>query len=284
MENAKGVGMDFNKDDSKQKKIVLSEIKAASCDFIKNYYKVIGSVTVLVMLCIICIGTLIVNEKMNDTKSGIMITLSDVAAGKKPFAGKSFETTYVAYEDIMKASYDVDELARLEKAEKQIEEILASRDQSRKDLAALEDLTAQNLSSPPQENAPSTDISSKPKPSGDTPTVPAFSPEYPDETGEYAYVGEFTLTGYCPCPICCGSYSNMENPVTASGTIATPGRTIAADTSIFPFGTKLLINGQIYTVEDRGGAIKGNRIDIFFATHQEALIFGRRGASVYIVQ
>lgn len=282
--------MDSNKDDNKQKKIVLSEIKAASCEFIKDYYKIIGSVLVIMTLCIICVGTLIVNEKMNDTKSGVMITLADVSAGRKPFSGNTFEATYIAFDDVKKASFDVDELARLEKAEKQIEEILASRDQSRKDLAALEDLTAQNNASTViDENDPDTDINQKPPvvpgvPGGTIPTIPAFSPEYPDDNTEYSYAGEFTLTGYCACPICCGAYSNMENPTTASGTTATPGRTVAADTNVFPFGTKLLINGQIYTVEDRGGAIKGNRIDIFFASHQEALIFGRRGASVYVVK
>ena len=36
-----------------------------------------------------------------------------------------------------------------------------------------------------------------------------------------------------------------------------------------PFGTRVLINGDEYIVEDRGGAIKGNRIDIFFDSHQE---------------
>lgn len=76
----------------------------------------------------------------------------------------------------------------------------------------------------------------------------------------------------------------MENPTTASGTRATAGRTIAADTSVLPFGTKVMINGQIYTVEDTGGAIVGNRIDIFFNSHQDALEFGRRVATVYKVQ
>ena len=72
----------------------------------------------------------------------------------------------------------------------------------------------------------------------------------------------------------------MENPTTASGTTATAGRTIAAPSN-FAFGTQLVINGQVYTVEDRGSAITGNRIDVFFSSHAEALAFGRRSASVY---
>lgn len=85
-------------------------------------------------------------------------------------------------------------------------------------------------------------------------------------------LGLFTLTAYCPCSKCCGK----SDGITASGTTAIAGRTIAADTSIYPFGTELIINGQAYIVEDRGGAIKGNKIDIFFNDHEEALNFGMK--------
>lgn len=64
--------------------------------------------------------------------------------------------------------------------------------------------------------------------------------------------------------------------------MATAGRTIAADTSQFSFGSKLVINGHTYTVEDRGGAIKGNRIDIFFSSHSKALDWGVRYCDVYV--
>ena len=90
-------------------------------------------------------------------------------------------------------------------------------------------------------------------------------------------VGEFKITGYCGCASCCGK----SNGITASGTHATAGRTIAADTSLFPFGTKLKIGENVYTVEDRGGAIRGNRIDVFFSSHSEALKWGVRYCKVY---
>ena len=48
-------------------------------------------------------------------------------------------------------------------------------------------------------------------------------------------------------------------------------------------GTKLNINGHVYTVEDRGGAIKGNKIDIFVNTHAEALQWGVRYLPVSVV-
>lgn len=70
--------------------------------------------------------------------------------------------------------------------------------------------------------------------------------------------------------------------VTASGTKAKPG-TIAADTSVFPFGTRMKIPGYGWgTVEDRGGAIKGGRIDLFFKSHKEALEWGRQTVKVRV--
>ena len=89
----------------------------------------------------------------------------------------------------------------------------------------------------------------------------------------------YKITAYCPCSKCCGK----TNGITASGTKATAGRTVAAS-SKFAFGTKLNIGGHIYTVEDRGGAIKGNKIDIFVSTHAQALQWGVRYLTVYVVQ
>lgn len=95
---------------------------------------------------------------------------------------------------------------------------------------------------------------------------------------KYKKVGTFKVTGYCSCSRCCGKSTG----ITASGTVATAGRTIAADTSQFAFGSKLVINGHTYTVEDRGGAIRGNRIDIFFSSHAKALEWGVRYCDVYV--
>ena len=66
------------------------------------------------------------------------------------------------------------------------------------------------------------------------------------------------------------------------GTRATAGRTVAAS-SKFTFGTKLNINGRTYVVEDRGGAINGNKIDIFVNSHAEALAWGVRYLPVSVI-
>ena len=93
-------------------------------------------------------------------------------------------------------------------------------------------------------------------------------------------LGTYTITAYCPCRKCCGKWANG---ITASGTTATAGRTIAAPKG-FAFGTKLIIDGVIYTVEDRGGAIKSKRLDIYFNSHAEAKKWGKQKREVFIYE
>jgi 3D (Asp-Asp-Asp) domain-containing protein len=96
------------------------------------------------------------------------------------------------------------------------------------------------------------------------------------------------VTAYCPCTKCCGP---KAQGITASGKHVSynAGRFVAADTKQLPFGTKLLIPG--YTtgatpveVIDRGGAIKGNKLDLFFPTHQQALQWGRQHVMVTVIE
>ena len=89
----------------------------------------------------------------------------------------------------------------------------------------------------------------------------------------------YKITAYCSCAKCCGKATGR----TAMGTKATAGRTVAASGK-FAFGTKLNINGHVYTVEDRGGAINGNKIDIFVNSHAEALAWGVRYLPVSVAQ
>ena len=79
-------------------------------------------------------------------------------------------------------------------------------------------------------------------------------------------LGTFKLTGYCSCLSCSEGYGRR----TASGKLATAGRTVAVDTRVIPLGTKLLIEGKEYIAEDIGGAVKHNHIDIYFDTHRQA--------------
>ncbi|MBE7052945.1 MAG: DUF348 domain-containing protein [Ruminococcaceae bacterium] len=92
-------------------------------------------------------------------------------------------------------------------------------------------------------------------------------------------------TAYCACSRCCG----WSTGITASGMRAQYG-VIAVDPRVIPLGTKLYIEttdgSYIYgysIAADTGGAIKGNRVDLFFPTHGEALQFGRKTVNVYIM-
>lgn len=108
----------------------------------------------------------------------------------------------------------------------------------------------------------------------------AVDPDVQGSTSQGELLGTFKITYYCAekYPHICNAGPPYQ---TASGTIVTPGRTVAVDKEIIPLGTKLIINGHTYTAEDTGGAIVGNRIDIAVSTHQEALNAGIDVFNVY---
>ena len=86
---------------------------------------------------------------------------------------------------------------------------------------------------------------------------------------------QMRVTAYCPCPKCCGEYADG---VTACGHKIQPGEAFVAADERYPFGTEMIIasynNGKPVKVLDRGGAIRGDRLDVFFHSHTEALQWG----------
>lgn len=99
-------------------------------------------------------------------------------------------------------------------------------------------------------------------------------------TFRYSQVATMSATAYCPCKICCGP---KASGYTKSGMKAGYG-VVAVDPKVIPLGTQFYIEGYGPAVAaDIGSAIKGNRIDLCFETHQEALIFGRKKIQVYIL-
>jgi len=96
------------------------------------------------------------------------------------------------------------------------------------------------------------------------------------------YLGEFKITAYCACEKCCGKWSGLKLP---NGLYPEQGRTCAADLSVLPRGTKIEIEGLgERIVEDTGSAVKGNHIDVFFDSHEEALQFGLQTLDVWRVK
>nr|DAW31759.1 MAG TPA: lytic transglycosylase [Caudoviricetes sp.] len=127
----------------------------------------------------------------------------------------------------------------------------------------------------------------------ETPIVEEYDPAWDIPATESAvcndvFLGEFTITYYCACRMCCGKEeSNPNYGITATGTLATEGRTVAVDPSVIPYGTEIRIiypdgEQRTYISEDCGGAIKGNRIDVFMETHEKALKAGIKTAEVFI--
>ena len=95
------------------------------------------------------------------------------------------------------------------------------------------------------------------------------------------------VTAYCGCKKCCGP---KARGLTASGLPVTynQGHFVAADARLFKFATKLIIPGyagqQPVEVIDRGGAIKGNHLDVFVPTHEQAKEWGRKWIQVTVIE
>lgn len=103
-------------------------------------------------------------------------------------------------------------------------------------------------------------------------------------------LGEFTITHYCACSKCCGkSEDDPAYGITATGTRATEGRTVAVDPRVIPYGSEIVVrfadgSEARLIAEDCGGAIKGNRLDVYMDSHEAALVEGVKTAEVYIVE
>lgn len=92
---------------------------------------------------------------------------------------------------------------------------------------------------------------------------------------------EAVATAYCPCTKCCGPYAKG---VTSSGLPAERGA-IAVDPRVIPLGSRVYVDGYGFAVAaDTGSAIKGNRVDVCFSSHEEALRWGRKQVKVYVIE
>lgn len=87
------------------------------------------------------------------------------------------------------------------------------------------------------------------------------------------------VTAYCACPRCCGP---AACGLTASGTRPSPGRTLAANW--LPFGARVRIEGLgVYRVEDRMSRRFPSRVDIYMASHADAVRFGRKQLRLSVI-
>ena len=107
--------------------------------------------------------------------------------------------------------------------------------------------------------------------------------EEPCEEVEPEWI-DYLCTAYCGCEKCVGKWHTDGYTLTASGWEAQEGVTIAADES-YPFGTALYLEGMgERVVMDRGSAITGNRLDVYYETHEDALAFGMKQVRGYLLE
>jgi len=114
----------------------------------------------------------------------------------------------------------------------------------------------------------------------------AYAQDAPTSDGQHEGGGgtsrviQARVTGYAT-----GSDGGAIGAMTASGTTTQWG-TVAADWRLYPLGTRLQIEGfpnDVFTVEDSGGAVRGDIFDVWFPDLQAAVAFGTRSLRVTIL-
>lgn len=97
-------------------------------------------------------------------------------------------------------------------------------------------------------------------------------------------LGEVVTTGYCNCSLCCGKWAGGH---TASGTVPKAEHTLAVDAHSpkVPMGTKIVMNGKTYKVEDTGNFARyGTDFDIYFDNHAAAQAWGKRKVEAFLAE
>ena len=111
-------------------------------------------------------------------------------------------------------------------------------------------------------------------------TVGGLTSSVPAKSKKVKCLGTYKITAYCGCRSCSGGWGNR----TASGRRAKQGRTISVDRRKIKLGTKVRINGHLYTAEDVGGGVRGKHIDMYFSSHSQVKRFGKKYSKVYVVK
>ncbi len=123
---------------------------------------------------------------------------------------------------------------------------------------------------------------------------PAPVETYPDDTRWFdgrpvrpARTIEMLVTAYSPHEASCGDFADGQT-ATLHGVTTNAGKLVAADTRVLPYGSMLSVPGydgdNVVPVLDCGGAIKGNRLDLLFPTHEEARAWGVRRLEVTVYE
>ena len=93
-------------------------------------------------------------------------------------------------------------------------------------------------------------------------------------------IGEYTIDYYCSCETCRAKASKVK----ATGTPVVEGQTIAVDPDEIPYGTKVIIDGHVFTAEDYDTAGKEKHISIYVNEHETAQKLNEKKAEVHLVK
>lgn len=241
----------------------------------KKYRNIIVSVAVIAALVIACVSSVVRDRRRVTTDMGRLLSLNalyDESAIKPLYSKTAYDSLSTVNASGLGTGKEVGAFAGKNLT-----------DQQKKDKAALEEL----LKNSRKQNGKSKgDLArdrnqkyalNKIKEVNQTSAVNNPNGVVTASNSQGTYLGKYLVTAYCPCAICCGK----TDGITASGKPARANHTIAAD-SRFAFGTQIIIKGKVYTVEDRGGAIVGNHIDMYFDSHAEARAWGNPTLDVYL--
>ena len=93
-------------------------------------------------------------------------------------------------------------------------------------------------------------------------------------------MGEFLLTYYCSCEECSGQWGTQ----TATGNHCEQGRTVAVDPDVIAYGTRILIDDNVYVAEDCGAKVIGDHIDIYVEDHEVVEKLGVKTKKVWLIK
>lgn len=93
-------------------------------------------------------------------------------------------------------------------------------------------------------------------------------------------MGSFVITHYCSCEECSGQWGTQ----TATGNHCEQGRTVAVDPDVIAYGTRILIDDNIYVAEDCGSLVKGDHIDIYVEDHELVEKLGKKEKKIWLIK
>lgn len=104
-----------------------------------------------------------------------------------------------------------------------------------------------------------------------------------DKKDEFEYIdlGEFRISHYCNCSICCGKWAGGT---CKNGNMPIDNYTIAIDESVIQMNSFVQIDGKTYKAMDTGSAIIGNKIDLYISNHEKARQLGVKYEHVYLIR